>query len=90
MVRKYIYTASIILFAISFGQNKKKLPDNVFANLRFVDAVPQGEFSDNVTNNGYGFDCDIGWYVYNGPVTTTLYPDKSKTDLFNISIGIGF
>ena len=25
-----------------------------------------------------------------GPVTTTLYPDQSKTDLFNISIGIGF
>ncbi|MFL2994531.1 MAG: hypothetical protein ACJZ1Y_02850 [Candidatus Neomarinimicrobiota bacterium] len=25
-----------------------------------------------------------------GPVTTTLNPDKSKTDLFNISIGIGF
>ena len=36
MVRKYMYTASIILFAISFSQNKKKLPDNVFANLRFV------------------------------------------------------
>ena len=22
--------------------------------------------------------------------TTTLYPDQSKTDLFNMSIGIGF
>jgi hypothetical protein len=25
-----------------------------------------------------------------GPVTTTLNPDESMTDLFNISIGIGF
>ena len=25
-----------------------------------------------------------------GPVKTILNPDKSKTDLFNISIGIGF
>ena len=25
-----------------------------------------------------------------GPVTTTLNPDRSKTDLFNISLGIGF
>jgi len=25
-----------------------------------------------------------------GPVTTTFNPDKSMTDLFNISIGIGF
>ena len=25
-----------------------------------------------------------------GPVTTTFYPEKSKTDLFTISIGIGF
>ena len=25
-----------------------------------------------------------------GPVTTTLNSDRSKTDLFNISLGIGF
>ena len=25
-----------------------------------------------------------------GPITTTLNTDKSKTDLFNISVGIGF
>ncbi len=25
-----------------------------------------------------------------GPVTTTLNPDRSKTDLFNLSLGIGF
>ena len=68
MVRKYMYIASIVLFTISFGQNANKLPDNVFANIRFVVAVPQGEFSDNVTNNGYGFDGDIGYYVYNGPI----------------------
>ena len=25
-----------------------------------------------------------------GPVTTIFYPEQSNTDLFNISIGIGF
>ena len=25
-----------------------------------------------------------------GPITTTFYPEQSNTDLFNISIGIGF
>ena len=68
MDRKRIYIASIVLFTISFSQNTKTLPNNVFANIRFVVAVPQGDFSDNVTNNGYGFDGDIGWYVYNGPI----------------------
>ena len=29
---------------------------------------PQGEFANNVTNNGYGIDFDGGWYIYNGPV----------------------
>ena len=53
-------------------------------------AAAQEEFSNNVTNNGYGIDFEGGWYVYNGPITTTFYPEQSKTDLFNISIGIGF
>ena len=63
MDRKRIYTASIVLFTISFSQNKKTLPNE--------GSIVLSDPSD-------------------GPVTTTLYPDKSKTDLFNISIGIGF
>ena len=64
-----IITVLCILFTISLGQNSKLLPSNVYANISFVVAAPQEEFSDNVTNNGYGVDFDGGWYVFNGPVS---------------------
>ncbi|SVB98297.1 uncharacterized protein METZ01_LOCUS251151, partial [marine metagenome] len=57
------------MFAIGFGQNAKQLPNNIYGNISFAVTVPQGEFSNNVTNNGYGIDIDGGWYVFNGPVS---------------------
>ena len=66
MGRTFIYKIIIIhiLFNILFGQASNQAPDNLFANMSFVIAVPQGEFSDNVSNNGYGGDFDFGWFVY--------------------------
>ena len=51
MVKKYLHIVigSTVLFTIAFGQNTKKLPDNIYASIRFVVAVPPGEFFDNVT-----------------------------------------
>ena len=53
---------------MSYGQSTKQLPNNIYGNISFAVTVPQGEFADNVTNNGYGVDCDGGWYVFNGPI----------------------
>ena len=61
-------TIVISLLAFSFSQNDKHLPNNIYGNISFSVAVPQGEFSNNVTNNGYGVDLDGGWYVFNGPI----------------------
>ena len=74
MGRTFIYKIIIIhiFFNILFGQTSNQAPDNLFANMSFVIAVPQGEFSDNVSNNGYGGDFDFGWFVYNGPIAVGL------------------
>ena len=71
MVSKFIKIITVLgcLFAIGFGQNAKQLPNNIYGNISFAVTVPQGEFSNNVTNNGYGIDVDGGWYVFNGPVS---------------------
>ena len=58
----------VVLIKMSYGQSNKQLPNNIYGNISFAVAVPQGEFSDNVTNNGYGVDLDGGWYVFNGPI----------------------
>ena len=70
MASKIIKNITVLgcLFAVGFGQNSQQLPDNLYVNMAFVVAVPQGEFSNNVTNNGYGIDFDGGWYVFNGPI----------------------
>ena len=74
MVSKFIKVITVLggLFVIGLGQNSKQLPDNIYGNMSFAVAVPQGEFSDNVTNNGYGVDVDGGWYVFNGPIALGL------------------
>ena len=58
----------VVLIKMSYGQSNKQLPNNIYGNISFAVAVPQGEFSNNVTNNGYGVDLDGGWYVFNGPI----------------------
>ncbi len=58
----------VVLIKMSYGQSIKQLPNNIYGNISFAVAVPQGEFSNNVTNNGYGVDLDGGWYVFNGPI----------------------
>ena len=63
-----IFWCFVIIFSICYGQNRSNLPDNIFMNISFVVAQPEGEFSKNVTNNGIGIDFDGGWYVLNGPI----------------------
>ena len=58
----------VVLINMTYGHSTKQLPNNIYGNISFAVAVPQGEFSDNVTNNGYGVDLDGGWYVFNGPL----------------------
>ena len=52
MASKIIKNITVLgcLFAVGFGQNSQQLPDNLYVNMAFVVAVPQGEFSNNVTN----------------------------------------
>lgn len=92
MVRKRIkiLTASGILLAVGFGQNPEELPDNVFGNISFVVAVPQEEFSNNVTNNGYGIDFDGGWYVYNGSVAIGMNIIGAQYGIFNRQIPFSY
>ena len=62
----------IVSLKMSYGQSAKQLPNNIYGNISFAIAIPQGEFADNVTNNGYGVDCDGGWYVFNGPIAAGM------------------
>ena len=59
---------ALILKDFAEAREEPNLPEGVYMNISFVVVQPQGEFSKNVTNNGYGVDFDFGWYVYNGPV----------------------
>ena len=92
MTYKKMVSLALIIISMNYleAQEVREKPENVYLNVSFVVVQPQAEFSRNVTNNGYEVDFDFGWYVYNGTITTTLNPDRSKTDLFNISLGIGF
>ena len=58
----------ICLASLPHAQNGSNLPESVYMNVSFGVLQPQGEFANNVTNNGYGVDFDGGWYIYNGPV----------------------
>ena len=51
MASKIIKRITVLgcIFAVGFGQNSQQLPDNLYVNMAFVVAVPQGEFSNNVT-----------------------------------------
>ena len=67
---KFLKVFGLIVFLISssYSQKGSDLPESVYMNIAFGVLQPQGEFANNVTNNGYGVDLDGGWYVYNGPV----------------------
>ena len=64
--------APLVLVIISMkyleAQDIRQKPEGFYMNISFVVVQPQGEFSKNVTNNGYGVDFDGGWFIYNGPV----------------------
>ena len=46
----------VVSLKMSYGQSTKQLPNNIYGNISFAIAIPQGEFADNVTNNGYGVE----------------------------------
>ena len=66
----FLKVFGLIAFLTSspYSQKGSSLPKSVYMNISFGVLQPQGEFANNVTNNGYGVDFDGGWYVYNGPV----------------------
>jgi len=70
MVKNFGYFITVIgfIFTFSYGQKPNGMQDGTYANISFLLADPQGEFSRNVTNNGYGFNLDFGWNIYNGPL----------------------
>ena len=46
MASKIIKRITVLgcIFDVGFGQNSQQLPDNLYVNMAFVVAVPQGEF----------------------------------------------
>tara|TARA_B100001057_G_scaffold213197_1_gene213544 strand:- start:128 stop:877 length:750 start_codon:yes stop_codon:yes gene_type:complete len=58
----------VCLTSLTYSQKGSNLPESMYMNISFSVLQPQGEFANNVTNNGYGVDFDGGWYIYNGPV----------------------
>ena len=56
------------LTSLPYSQKGSNLPESMYMNISLGVLQPQGEFANNVTNNGYGVDFDGGWYIYNGPV----------------------
>ena len=60
------------LTSLPYSQKGSNLPESMYMNISLGVLQPQGEFANNVTNNGYGVDFDGGWYIYNGPVGQEL------------------
>ena len=87
---KKIIALVLLSWSFTVCQMTSRVPNNVYGTVSLVIAQPQGEFSNNVSRNGLGVNLDGGWYIFNGPVSTTFFPQKSRTDLFCISVGIGF
>ena len=58
----------VCLASLTYAQKSSNLPESAYMNISLGVLQPQGDFANNVTNNGYGIDFDGGWYIYNGPL----------------------
>ena len=74
MIRSFIYKFTILscLCCLSASQTSKPLNDKISGSLSLLIAKPQGDFSNHVTNNGYGIDIDGGYRFGNSPFAIGL------------------
>lgn len=74
MIRSFIYKFTIFscLCCLSASQTSKPLNDKISGSLSLLIAKPQGDFSNHVTNNGYGIDIDGGYRFGNSPFAIGL------------------
>ena len=74
MIRSFIYKFTIFscLCCLSSSQTSKPLDDKISGSLSLLIAKPQGDFSNHVTNNGYGIDIDGGYRFGNSPFAIGL------------------
>ena len=74
MIRNFIYKFTIFscLCCLSSSQTSKPLDNNIYGSVSLLIAKPQGDFSNHVTNNGYGIDIDGGYRFGNSPFAIGL------------------
>ena len=74
MIRSFIYKFTIFscLCCLSASQKSKPLNDKISGSLSLLIAKPQGDFSNHVTNNGYGIDIDGGYRFGDSPFAIGL------------------
>jgi len=74
MIRSFIYKFTIFscLCCLSASQTSKPLNDKISGSLSLLIAKPQGDFSNHVTNNGYGIDIDGGYRFGDSPFAIGL------------------
>ncbi len=74
MIRIFIYKFTIFscLCCLSASQTSKPLNDKISGSLSLLIAKPQGDFSNHVTNNGYGIDIDGGYHFGKSPFAIGL------------------
>jgi len=74
MIKSFIYKFTIFscLCCLSASQTSKPLNDKISGSLSLLIAKPQGDFSNHVTNNGYGIDIDGGYRFGNSPFAIGL------------------
>ena len=74
MIKKFIYSFTIFssFYCLSFSQTSRSFDDNLYGSLSLLIAKPQGDFSNHVTNNGYGLDIDGGYRFGSSPFAVGL------------------
>ena len=74
MIKKFIYSFTIFssFYCLSFSQTSRPFDDNLYGSLSLLIAKPQGDFSNHVTNNGYGLDIDGGYRFGSSPFAIGL------------------
>ena len=73
-MRKFFYKFIILscISSFSFSQTSRPFDDNLFGSFSLLIAKPQGDFSNHVTNNGYGIDIDGGYRIGESPFAIGL------------------
>ena len=74
MIRNFIFKFTIFssLYCLTFSQTTRPLNDNLYGSASLLIAKPQGDFSNHVTNNGYGLDIDGGYRFGSSPFAIGL------------------